>query len=317
MIQIRNEKMKGKKTCVCCGKRILGKYAILLNKEEDTWLRYGCRREFVAQILESRKGPEVEFVTHDERLKILDLFSGRKGWSKAMKDRGHYVLTIDNDPNMEPDLCMDINALTIEDIGTDWDIVLASPPCEGFSIASCMRHWSAEEPRVPKSQFADDSLQLVQHTYDLIQKINPVYWAMENPRGMLRKVWRKPTLTTHFAAWLGGNFETRRPQKPTDLWGVFPPSMVWPKPRNWEIARRGARTGTQGLARDEAATIPYNLSFTFCIHAEERLLLKNDLRYNPGGPADGDNPSRQQGTLDKLFRLMPIIAENRLIVQFL
>ena len=321
---IQNEEMDGRKTCICCDKPIRGKYAIILNEERDYWLRYGCRREFVMKILESRKGPVVEWVAHSEKLKILDLFSGRKGWTSAMRDRGHYVLTIDNDPDTEPDICMDINDLTIEEIGTDWDIVLASPPCEGFSIASCMVHWSAEEPRVPKTQFADDSLQLVQHTYELIQQINPVYWAMENPRGMLRKVWKEPTLTTYFASWLGGNFETRRPQKPTDLWGEFPESMPWPKPRMWEVARRGAKTGTQGLARDEAAMIPYQLSFTLCIHAEEKLLHNTDLRYNPGGSPPGgcgqniENwKNRRQGTLDQIFRMLPWVAEERLIANYL
>ena len=298
-------------TCVCCDKLIRGKYAIRLDDKGEKWLRYGCRHEFVTGMLEARKGPELEWVTHNENLKILDLFSGRKGWSNAMRDRGHYVFCIDNDPNMEPNLCIDIMDLTIEDIGTDWDIVLASPPCEAFSIASCMHHWSKEEPRTTKSQFADDSLQLVQHTYDLIQQINPPYWAMENPRGMLRKVWKPPTLTTYFASWLGGNYETRRPQKPTDLWGIFPKSMIWPNPRSWEVARRGARTGTQGLARDEAAMIPYNLSFSFCVHAEERMLLTTDLRYQPPGPE-----GRIQGTLDTLFRLMPWIAEKGLITRF-
>ena len=294
MLIIGNGEMDGKKTCVCCDQRIHGKYAIRLNKERDLWLRYGCRRDFVTKILESRKFPdELEYAPHSEQLKILDLFSGRGGWSTAMRDRGHHVVTIDIDEEMNPDYCMDINDLTIELIGTDWDIVLASPPCEAFSIASCSTHWSKDEPRVPKTQFADDSLQLVQHTYDLIQKINPVYWAMENPRGMLRKVWKEPGrdlpgLTTYFASWLGGNFETRRPQKPTDLWGEFPESMPWPKPRNWEVAKRGARTGTQGLARDEAAMIPYQLSFTLCIHAEEKLIHNTDLRYNPGGPPEGD-----------------------------
>lgn len=311
MMEIKNTEMKGSKKCVFSGEKIRGKWAILLNKDEDLWLAYKNRQEFVSAVLESRKGPVIEYKQHDKKLRVLDLFSGRKGWSTAMKDRGHDILTIDIDPDMEPDICMDIKQLTIEDIGTDWDIVLASPPCEAFSIASCMHHWSATEPRVPKTQFADDSLQLVQHTFDLIQQIKPTYWAMENPRGMLRKVWKEPTLTTYFASWSGGVYETRRPQKPTDLWGAFPKTMPWPKPRNWEIAKRGARTGTQGLARDEAAMIPYNLSFTLCIHAEERKIIQQRGDVKPN-----DRPSgRRQGTLDILLNLAPLLGGKHPMIQ--
>lgn len=308
---------KGKRQkCVCCDASIRGKYAIRLNDEgEGVWLNYKCRQQFISAVLESRKkGPdELQFAEHDKKLKILDLFSGRKGWTKAFEDRGHYVLTIDNDPGMEPDICMDIKELTIEDVGTDWDIVLASPPCQCFSIASCMHHWSANEPRVPKSDAADNALQLVQHTYELIQEINPVYWAMENPRAMLRKLWKPPTLTTHFSAWSGGNYEYRRPKKPTDLWGQFPKDMIWPEPRRWELAARGAQTGTQGLASDEAAKIPYNLSFTLCINAEEELLFAlKDVKYRPSGSTG----ERIVGTMDKWFRMLPFIAEKKLLEQY-
>jgi len=308
MMRIENAELNGSKKCIFSGERIRGKYAILLDEEQDLWLSYNNRQKFVSGILESRKGPTIEYKQHDRKLRVLDLFSGRKGWSTAMKDRGHYVLTIDNNPEMEPDICMNIMELTTEDIGTDWDIVLASPPCEAFSIASCMHHWSAELPRVPKTQFADDSLQLVQHTFDLIQEINPRYWAMENPRGMLRKVWKEPTLTTYFASWLGGVHETRRPQKPTDLWGKFPERMPWPEPRNWEIAKRGARTGTQGLARDEAAMIPYGLSFTLCIHAEEMKMRPNTEHKTHGTPNQ-----RRQGTLDILLKFVDLFGNHPMI----
>lgn len=312
---ISNALMKERKVCVCCNEKIRGKYAIRLSDEgEGVWLNYNCREQFVLSVLGSRKkGPdELQFAEHDKKLKILDLFSGRKGWTKAFEDRGHYVLTVDIDEDMDADITEDILNLTIEDVGTDWDIVLASPPCQCFSIASCMHHWSATEPRVPKSEAADNALQLVQHTYDLIQEINPVYWAMENPRAMLRKLWKTPTLTTHFSAWSGGNYEYRRPKKPTDLWGVFPKKMLWPEPRRWELAPRGAQSGTQGLASDEAARIPYNLSFTLCINAEEELLYDSFVKYRPSGSTG----ERIAGKMDKWFRLLPFIAEKNLIEKY-
>ena len=231
---ISNALMKERKVCVCCNEKIRGKYAIRLSDEgEGVWLNYNCREQFVLSVLGSRKkGPhELQFAEHDKKLKILDLFSGRKGWTKAFEDRGHYVLTVDIDEDMDADITEDILNLTIEDVGTDWDIVLASPPCQCFSIASCMHHWSATEPRVPKSEAADNALQLVQHTYDLIQEINPVYWAMENPRAMLRKLWKKHLLPTNRKLrklpLKQSKTKTLLPRKRKKKWKKLPLKNLW------------------------------------------------------------------------------------------
>ena len=39
---------------------------------------------------------------------MLDLFSGLGGASKAMKERGWEVITVDNNPKFNPDICIDI-----------------------------------------------------------------------------------------------------------------------------------------------------------------------------------------------------------------
>lgn len=269
-----------RQSCVCCGKSMRkGERGIILNNSGDEvtirknlWLHARCRWKFAAQLksLHDPKGNRElpDYKTHTKKLRVLDLCCGMKGWSKAFAERGHYVLTVDINPAFEPDICADVMSLTVEDLGTDWDIILASPPCEAFSVASCGHHW-VKGSYAPKSEKADNSLQLVQHVYELIEAINPKHWVMENPLGMLRKVWKQPTLTTYFASWSGGDYEGRRPQKPTDLWGAIPVSMLWPEPRRWELAPRGTSRGTQGIKDPgERAKIPWGLSFTLCINCE-------------------------------------------------
>jgi hypothetical protein len=247
-------------------------------------------------------GPEPIFENRGKRLRVLDLFCGDKGWSRAFKERGHHVVTVDINERFDPDICADIHELTIADLGTDWDIVLASPPCECFSIASCRYHWSATEPRVPKSKEADDALQLVQHTYQLIQEINPLFWAIENPTGMLRKVWKPPAHITHFASWAGGRYEYRRVKKSTDIWGRLPRSLPWPEPRVWEKAERGTKRGTQGMFRGERALIPWGFSFTFCVHAEIETLAEIKT---PNYTAFDNGETIAKSMLDRILNTLP------------
>ncbi len=306
-----------KQTCVCCGKNMRkGERGIVLKTGDgvtkDLWLKSKCRWKFAADIrsLVDPDGKQLEpiFKEHEKKLRVLDLCCGMKGWSKAFAERGHYVMTVDIEPKFEPDICADVLDLTIEDLGTDWDIILASPPCQGFSIASCMKHW-AKGSYSPKTEFADRSLRLVQHVYELIEQIKPTYWAMENPRGMLRKVWKWPTLTTYFAAWSGGDLHQRRPQKPTDLWGTFPTGMLWPEPRRWELAPRGTQRGTQGIKDPaERAVIPWGLSFTLCINCENE---HGNGHYETAVDKDGQ---LRFGPLETIMRLFTPMNEPKLML---
>lgn len=290
-----------KQECLCCGKTIRsGSRAIQLS--DGNWIHTKCRWKFATDIrtILDPEGKELapEYKQHTKKLRVLDLCSGKGGWSKAFAERGHHVVTIDIDPKFEPDICADIMELSVDDIGRNWDIVLASPPCQGFSVASCGTHW-AKNTYSPKTEFAENSLLLVHHIHDMIQEINPRYWAMENPRGMLRKVWKYPELTTYFASWSGGDLQQRRPQKPTDLWGVFPIDMLWPEPRRWELAPRGTQRGTQGIKDPaERAVIPWGLSFTFCINCENE---ESNLNYKT---QQGVGGKLTFGPLEVIMRLM-------------
>lgn len=203
-------------------------------------------------------------------MRILDLFSGLGGFSRAFIERGHDVITIDIEERFNPTIVADVMSLGPNDFPEGFDVILASPPCQAFSVASISTHWTGgKKAYIPKTRFADYSIRLVKHTMNVIDTLSPRYSYMENPRGVLRKIIGRPSKTI----WLCRFGDDRA--KPTDLWGSFAP-MDWP-PRCWnrnpschhERASRGAKTGTQGRrSPEERALIPHGLSLAICLACE-------------------------------------------------
>lgn len=209
-------------------------------------------------------------------MRVLDLFSGLGGFSQAFLDRGHSVWRIDNDDKFiraENTVIADVLRLSrfsIELAGP-WDVILASPPCEAFSVMCIGKNWTRDHQ--PKTEKARVALSLVKHALALIEELKPRYWAVENPRGKLRRLIGMPTDTTWWCQW-----KDRR-AKPTDLWGIIPKSMLpLPKCKNGgadhDPAPRGTKTvGTQaqGVPPEQRALIPYAFSLSLCVAIEEEL----------------------------------------------
>ena len=104
-------------------------------------------------------------------MKILELFSGTGNFSKIAKEKGHEVFTIDNNPKCNPDLCIDILTLKIEDIPFKPDMIWASPPCTDYSHA-----------KRTGTSYIELSNMLVIKTISLILALKPKYWIIENPQ---------------------------------------------------------------------------------------------------------------------------------------
>lgn len=197
-------------------------------------------------------------------MKVIDLFSGLGGFSQAFVDRGHKVIRFDNDERFK-----DVPYTILEDVlnlkAKDFkgaDIILASPPCNHFSIASLRYHWPKREPTDATLKQID----LVKYTIKVIKQANPKWWILENPRAMLRTVIGKPTMTTYWCAW-GTPYK-----KPTDLWGKLPP-IDWKMPLTWEPNPSGGAGNAMPndpYPRDPAkrALIPYDFSFAVCLAVE-------------------------------------------------
>lgn len=196
-------------------------------------------------------------------LTCVDLFSGLGGFSQAMVDRGWRVVRVDNDPKFKPNILADVRDLTADYFPTDVDLLVASPPCECFSVASIHRYWANFVP----DRKALDAIGLIYFTLFLKDAIAPRFWVLENPRGMLRKVLGKPPVTTYWASWGEPYY------KPTDVWGNLPP-MAWPKPEGWIRAPRGSKDAIQNpdLSPAERAKIPYKFSEALAIAVERTRL---------------------------------------------
>lgn len=207
-------------------------------------------------------------------MKVLDLFSGLGGWAAPWKAAGHDVVTVDLDPRFGCTFTIDVLQLGPRELGA-FDVVLASPPCEAFSVAAIGHHWTGGlRAYEPATEHARTSLALVHWTLAVIESTRPAVWVIENPRGMLRKLGvldRYERVTVHYCQYGDTSM------KPTDLWGGFPQSWA-PRPvcRNGatchESAPRGAKTGTQGKAGAAArAEIPFELAEELMLATERTV----------------------------------------------
>lgn len=75
-------------------------------------------------------------------MKVIDLFAGEGNWSAAFRDREHEVLTVEIDERFKPDILADVLDLEPDEFPWRPDIILASPPCEGFSVAAIGKNWT-------------------------------------------------------------------------------------------------------------------------------------------------------------------------------
>ena len=187
-------------------------------------------------------------------MRMIDLFCGTKSIANVFSEAGHETMTLDYDPQFNADFICDILEVTADDLldyhGWDSvDYVHASPDCTTYSIAACYRHRNKD--RSPKSDYAELSDRVTKHALKLIDELNPKFYTIENPRGILRKMpWmqkfkRRDTVTYCQYG------DTR--MKPTDIWNNLPDECEFkPACKNGDTchtsAPRGSKTGTQGLS---------------------------------------------------------------------
>lgn len=187
-------------------------------------------------------------------MKTVELFCGTKSFSKVMEAAGHETWTTDNDPVFEASVVQSV--LDPLELPYRPDILWASPPCEGFSVASIGANWTGGyRGYEPKSDTARRSIALAKRTMEVIEQEKPTWWFIENPRGLLRKM---PFMEDFIASKLRVRRvtisycqygDTR--MKPTDIWC----NAWWWTPRPickngmpcHVAAPRGSKTGTQGI----------------------------------------------------------------------
>ena len=183
-------------------------------------------------------------------MRTVELFAGTQSFSDVMRKHKHDTFTIDNTPGLAPlppDLLIDIREVSgrskpLKQI----DLLWASPPCQGFSVAVIGRNWNYD--KTPKTASAKLAMELVLHTLGIIKTAKPKYWFIENPRGMLRKMPFMEGFIRHTVSYCQYG-DTR--QKPTDIWTNaewWHPKPICERGAPCHVgAPRGSRTGTQGI----------------------------------------------------------------------
>ena len=202
-------------------------------------------------------------------MKILDLFSGTQSISSVFREKGWETYTIDFNPVFtDTDWQIDILKVTAQDILDRFgrpDVIWASPDCTSYSIAAISHHRTQEPDGhlAAKSDYAKFCDEVNQHVLGLVKELNPTYYFIENPRGGILKM-RWMSDLPRYTVWYCQYGDTRA--KPTDLWTNHPNPKFKPVCRNGnpdchhQRAKRGAKTGTQGLKGSiERSKIPKEL----------------------------------------------------------
>ena len=216
-----------------------------------------------------------------KRLRILDLFSGTRGWTQAFREAGDDVFSIDYDYVFDADAYLDLRAASAAIGVVPWqpDIIVASPVCASFSTMSMGKMWKHGLQAKPKHPTAQDGMSMVLSTLRIITVLQPRFWIIENPRARLRSLELLEGIP-RYTVWYCRLGEERA--KPTDLWGVLPPGLAKElgsgkytcKNGNPDHipAPRGSRSGTQGgVSTAEAGAIPEPLSRMLRQHLMEAI----------------------------------------------
>ena len=131
---------------------------------------------------------------------ILDLCGGTGAWSKPYYMAGYNVKLVT------------LPYCDVREYQPPENVygILAAPPCTQFSLART----TAKTPRDFRK-----GMELVITCLEIIWKCRYknklAFWALENPRAILRQFLGKPAFT--FWQWEFGDFGL----KPTDIWGYF------------------------------------------------------------------------------------------------
>ena len=110
--------------------------------------------------------------------------------------------------------------------------------------------------------------------------MNPKFWIIENPMGLLRKMSYMQKIKRVLVTYCQYQEEHipihKRRMKPTDLFGRLPEGFIPKSCKNGSSchvrAPRGSRTGTQGLNKIDNAIIPRLLCEDIILNIEKELI---------------------------------------------
>ena len=202
-------------------------------------------------------------------MKLLELFAGSRSIGKAGEKLGYKAFSSDIEQFGGIDYIVDILNFDYKKVPFIPDVIWASPPCTGFSVASIGHHWTGGRGAyIPKTETAKLGIELVKKTIEIIEyykSLNPnLIWYIENPRGLMRKMKFMESLPIRNTVTYCQYGDDR--MKPTDIWTNNENWKPRPMCHNGDpchiSAPRGSRTGTQGLKNNyERSKIPEELCY--------------------------------------------------------
>lgn len=131
--------------------------------------------------------------------RLLDLFCGRWGWSKAFAARGWKVIGVDMAFSEPPSEECRWEKLDILDLDVNWvrswdfDFIVASSPCEEFSVHG-MKHFH------PNPKYPEMGIKLFNHTRSLCEA-SGVPYVMENVKQAEQFVGKAQSHAGSFYLW--------------------------------------------------------------------------------------------------------------------
>jgi hypothetical protein len=177
---------------------------------------------------------------------ILDLCGGTGSWSKPYSDAGYdvRVITLPDYDVEHIDFAGDHFTLYAQNMHVrNMDIpyaeifgIFAAPPCTEFSIAKNGHHRERDFTAGMKTVRACMNI-----IWSAQERGRLKFWALENPRGYLRRFLGVPRYT--FEQWqFGGRYV-----KATDVWGFFriPTPTVKDRPEGMTVRNPNGRTNSR------------------------------------------------------------------------
>ena len=125
---------------------------------------------------------------------------------RAFEAAGHEAWSCDLLPTEEADTSKHIQGDALDAIAEGWDLVVAHPPCT--HLASSGARWFAEKRADGRQQ---EAVGFFEKLVDALKR-DAASWCIENPIGIMSRLWRKPDQIIQ--PWEYGHGET----KATCLW---------------------------------------------------------------------------------------------------
>jgi len=195
---------------------------------------------------------------------FLDLCSGSGGAAAGFSAAGFNVVTVDNNPDFNPDLLVDVCELS-KNIGFSpgsFDVVWASPPCNEFSLWGMPFH--KDRRKIP-------DMSIVKACKAIIDYLDPAFWIIENVRGAIP--FFKTLESLDFYTFYGSRY----------LWGSFPITHVNTKKCYGKEKIPGHCSFTSAMR----SKIPFPLSYSLGCRCMQELLSKPEGGYIHTGSRDG------------------------------